>query len=74
MKWFVFKGSHNTYYAVTLFQKKTCHCPSTSCCRHFLSAIMATDREPGPDKKHKLNIATEKAELEKKERGYEKGS
>ena len=51
MKCFVVKGSHDNKYAVTLFPKETCNCPSTSRCRHILSAMMAIGMEPGPDKK-----------------------
>ena len=51
MKCFVVKGSHNNKYAVTLFPKETCNCPSTSRCRHILSAMMAIGMEPGEDKK-----------------------
>lgn len=51
MKCFVVKGSRDNKYAVTLFPKETCNCPSTSRCRHILSAMMAIGLEPGEDKK-----------------------
>ena len=51
MKCFVVKGSRDNKYAVTLFPKETCNCPSTSRCRHILSAMMAIGMEPGEDKK-----------------------
>ena len=51
MKCFVVKGIRGQKYAVTLFPKETCQCPSTSRCRHILSAMMAIGFEPGEDKK-----------------------
>ena len=51
MKCFVVKGSRGQKYSVTLFPKETCQCPSTSRCRHILSAMMAIGFEPGEDKK-----------------------
>ena len=50
MKCFVVKGSCGQKYAVTLFPKETCQCPSTRHCRHILSAMMAIGFEPGEDK------------------------
>ena len=51
MKCFVVKGSRGQKYAVTLFPKETCPCPSTRRCRHILSAMMAIGLEPVEDKK-----------------------
>ena len=51
MKCFVVKGSRGQKYAVTLYPKETCQCPSTTRCRHILAATMAIGLEPGEDKK-----------------------
>lgn len=32
------KGSHDKLYAVTLFPKETCQCPSTGSCYHIVAA------------------------------------
>lgn len=48
---FLVKGDCSKMYAVTLYPKETCQCPSTGRCYHIISARMATGQEPGPDNK-----------------------
>ena len=48
---FLVKGNGCKKYAVTLYPKESCQCPSTGRCYHILSAMMAIGQEPCQDKK-----------------------
>ena len=48
---FLVNGHCGKKYAVTLYPKETCQCPSTSRCYHIIAAMLAIGQQPGPDKK-----------------------
>ena len=56
MQCFLVKGTKDARYAVQLFSKQTCRCPSTSQCYHIVAAKMSIGMSQGiPDEK--VNLA-----------------
>ena len=56
MQCFLVKGTKDARYAVQLFSKQTCQCPSTSQCYHIVAAKMSIGRSQGITDE-KVNLA-----------------
>ena len=56
MNSFIMKGTNENTYAVQLFPKDKCNCPSTSTCYHILAAKLSLDMS-GTNPKRTLNLS-----------------
>lgn len=56
MQGFMIKGTTGKKYAVTLFPKETCQCPSTGRCYHIIAARLSIGLEAEDDKKRICNL------------------